>query len=185
MTKAQKVLLFIIDELQGRFSLDKLYIQKFAFLVSKLKPDLLGIYDFEPYRLGMFSGSLESVLERDKELGLIGADLRLTQEGKELLQKMKRTDEHKELDEIFLAVEQLSKEDILYLLYNLYPEFAEKSELKGMVKSFKFQSVTLDLDKLEEGESVVKTDKGNNLIVRRNKDKLSIYLGESNAKPRN
>ena len=46
LTKEQKAVLFIIDKLGERFSIDNLYIQKAVFLVSKILPESIAIYDY-------------------------------------------------------------------------------------------------------------------------------------------
>ncbi|MEM3245599.1 MAG: hypothetical protein QXN16_02420 [Candidatus Micrarchaeaceae archaeon] len=167
LTAEQKAILFIVDKLSQRFSIDKLYIQKVVFLITHLLPDTFAIYDYEPNKMGMYSAEVALTIKREEDLGLIEG-LKPTALGKEIISSISSLEPIKKVSDILSAVEGLSKYDILYLLYNLYPEFTAASEIKESVDSYKLQSVTIDTDTLKEGqETQIKTDKGNFLVIKK------------------
>jgi len=174
LTEEQAAILFIISKLSERFTIDKLYIQKIVFLVTRLLPDTLAIYDYEPAQMGMYSAEVMLTVKREEDLGLIER-LKLTPTGKDIVSQISKTESIRKIDGIFSSVEELGKSDILYLLYNLYPEFTINSQIKESVDSYKLQSATIDTKALREGaEKVIKTDKGNSIVVR--KDGMVIRI---------
>lgn len=185
LTKEQKAVLFIIDRLGERFSIDNLYIQKAVFLVSKLLPESIAIYDYEPHNMGMFSPEVESIIKREQDLGLI-KDLNVTSTGKRVIETIQKEDDVDEINQVFVDINELGKEDILYLLYQLYPEFTVNSKIKERVDSYKLQSATIDLIKLKEGDEItIKTDKGNFIKLKKTKDTVKITdyeEGKNNVK---
>lgn len=174
LTDEQKAVLFIINKLTERFAIDNLYIQKAVFLISKILPDTVAIYDYEPHNFGMFSPEVESIIKREQDLNLI-RDLEITDIGKNVIEKISNTERMKEINQIFLDIEGLGKEDVLYLLYKLYPEFTINSKIKERVDSYRLQSAIIPTGDLKDGqEIVIKTDKGNFIKVKRIRDTIKI-----------
>lgn len=181
LTDEQKAVLFIISKLTDRFAVDNLYIQKAVFLISKILPDSVAIYDYEPHNFGMFSPEVESIIKREQDLSLMN-DLKITDIGKEIIKKISNTENIRKIDQIFSDIEGLGREDVLYLLYKLYPEYTVNSTIKERVDSYRLQSAVIPTNELKEGqEMVIKTDKGNFIRVKRSGNTIKILeYGESN-----
>jgi uncharacterized protein YwgA len=167
LTSEQKAILFIVGKLRERFSIDKLYLQKMVFLISKLLPDAIAVYDYEPNDMGMYSPEVELMVKREEDLGLLKG-LEITPLGSKVLSEITKEEEIKAIEGIFGDLSELSKEDIVYLVYNLYPEFTTISKIKDIVDSYKLQSATIDVFELPEGKVIsIKTDKGNFIRIAR------------------
>jgi predicted transcriptional regulator with HTH domain len=136
--------------------------------------------------MGMFSPEVESIINREQDLGLM-KDLSITEEGKKVLSEIQKDEPIKQMGKVLSDIDELGKEDILYLLYQLYPEFTVNSRIKEQVDSYKLQSATIDLKKLEEGdEALIKTDKGNTITLKKKKNTIEIigYSGQENIRER-
>ncbi len=181
LTDEQKAVLFIISKITDRFAVDNLYIQKAVFLISKILPESVAIYDYEPHNFGMFSPEVESIIKREQDLNLM-KDLEITDVGKSVVEKISNTAGISKINQVFADIENLGKEDVLYLLYKLYPEYTVNSTIKERVDSYRLQSAVIPAGELTEGqEMVIKTDKGNFIKVKRIKDTIRITeYGESN-----
>lgn len=178
LTDEQRAVLFIVDKLSKRFAIDKLYVQKMVFLMSKIVPDSVEIYDYEPNNMGMYSPDVDLILEREQSLGVLEG-LNPTKLGNEIVSEISKEDKIKKLDTVFKEISDLNKNDIVYLLYHLYPNLTTNSTIKEKVDSYNLQSLTLDLTKLKEGkETEIKTDKGNLITIKRVKDKIHILKYE-------
>lgn len=180
LTDEQKAVLFIVNKLAEKFSVDKLYIQKVVFLMSKILPDIVTIYEYEPYKFGMFSSEVELIIRREQDLNLM-KDLNITETGKEVVASISKTEEMQQINQVFADIAGLGKEDILYLLYKLYPEFTTKSTIKERVDSYKLQSATIPTGHLKDGQDMtIKTDKGNFIKVKKENGVIKILeYGES------
>jgi len=63
----------------------------------------------------------------------------------------------------------LNDNDILYIIYNLYPEYAERSQVRNMARSENFETYEVDLNEISKRPSEVieiKSDKGNRLKIK-------------------
>lgn len=139
----QKILNFLDNEdillilTIGNAWLNRLQIQKVAFLLSKL---LRIKIDVEPYKFGPFTESLLEKLEFPANRRFIKkyeSKYGLTDEGKRvyffLIDRLKaqgREDVVKILD----MLRKMSDEDLLALTYYLFPEYAIESEIKKRVE---------------------------------------------------
>lgn len=174
LTTSQRAILFIVAKLGERFAIDKLYVQKAVFLISKLAPDSIPIFDYEPNKMGMYSPDVNLTLQREQDLGLIEG-LKITTEGQGIIKQIHNTPNIKQIEEVFTSISDLGRFDILYLLYKLYPEFTVNSKISEQVESYKLQSLTIDVTELKEGQTTtLKTDKGNIITIKKIKNVINI-----------
>ncbi|MEM3215956.1 MAG: hypothetical protein QXS81_01290 [Candidatus Micrarchaeaceae archaeon] len=115
LTLEQKAVLFIIYKLNQKFSIDKHYVQKVVFLITRLLPDAFAIYDYELYKMGMYSADVALTIQRLEDLDLIEG-LKPTALGKEIISNISLLEPIKKVSDILSAVEGLSKYDILSAL---------------------------------------------------------------------
>ena len=180
LTFEQKVILdaiYRIDDLKAKRKMSKVKFEKLMFLLAKMYPSQLEeINDtFEPYAMGPFNEYLEDDgLGRLEDLGLIKDHKEITPEGLEIAkQNIQRDDNLKEIDkslkQLIKILSPLSNNDILYITYNLYPKYAERSQVKHMAKSENFETYEVDLNEISKRPSEtieIKSDKGNRLKIK-------------------
>jgi len=157
--------------------MSKVKFEKLMFLLAKMYPSQLEeINDtFEPYAMGPFNEYLEDDgLGRLEDLGLIKDHKEITPEGLEIAkQNIQQDDNLKEIDkslkQLIKILSPLSNNDILYITYNLYPKYAERSQVKHMAKSENFETYEVDLNEISKRPSEtieIKSDKGNRLKIK-------------------
>jgi len=180
LTFEQKVILdaiYRIDDLKAKRKMSKVKFEKLMFLLAKMYPSQLEeINDtFEPYAMGPFNEYLEDDgLGRLEDLGLIKDHKEITPEGLEIAkQNIQQDDNLKEIDkslkQLIKILSPLSNNDILYITYNLYPKYAERSQVKHMAKSENFETYEVDLNEISKRPSEtieIKSDKGNRLKIK-------------------
>jgi len=180
LTFEQKVILdaiYRIDDLKAKRKMSKVKFEKLMFLLAKMYPSQLEeINDtFEPYAMGPFNEYLEDDgLGRLEDLGLIKDHKEITPEGLEIAkQNIQQDDNLKEIDkslkQLIKFLSPLNNNDILYITYNLYPKYAERSQVKYMAKSENFETYEVDLNEISKRPSEtieIKSDKGNRLKIK-------------------
>jgi len=180
LTFEQKVILdaiYRIDNLKAKRKMSKIKFEKLMFLLAKMYPsELEEISDtFEPYAMGPFSEYLDDDgLGRMEDLGLIKDYKEITPEGLEIAKQIIQQDENlkeidKSLKELIEILSPLNDNDILYIIYNLYPKYAERSQVKNMARSENFETYEVDLNEISKGPSKIikiKSDKGNRLKIK-------------------
>lgn len=142
----EKFLLLVLGEHDITLSL--LHLEKEAFLLRNFYPDLEDYMNFLAYYRGPFSREVEETIKNPSYLDnnwvyyppkssdkLSGGYIRLTDKGrreyKELYDKVKDDDKLKHLLSGIRMVrklyDNLSKEELLLLIYDTYPDYIEKS----------------------------------------------------------
>ncbi len=180
LTQEQRFLLIVLDKFGKDILKDNLYLQKVFFLITKIFPKELEYFntDYSAYNLGPYSTLVSETVERVKELGIIDRDTdNFSEEGLKLLRRVENKEKSKvqEVNEFLTAIEKIPKDELLYVIYTLYPEYAIKSKIKDQVHSALYESTTIELEKLKEGEEVMfKTDKNNFVKVIKRKGKIVI-----------
>ena len=180
LTFEQKVILdaiYRIGDLKAKRKMSKIKFEKLMFLLAKMYPsELEEISDtFEPYAMGPFSEYLDDDgLGRMEDLGLIKDYKEITPEGLEIAKQIIQQDENlkeidKSLKQLIEILSPLNDNDILYIIYNLYPKYAERSQVKNMARSENFETYEVDLNEISKGPSEIieiKSDKGNRLKIK-------------------
>jgi len=166
LTFEQRVTLdavYRINDLKAKNKMSKIKFQKLIFLLSKMYPsELEGISDmFELDAMEPYSEFLDDdCLGRLQDMGLIKDYKQITPEGLEISKQIIQQDENlrkidKSLKELIEALLPLNDNDILYIIYELYPDYVEKSQVRNMAISEKLEisdSVYDFIRKLRKGE---------------------------------
>ena len=171
----------IFNELGKKALKDNLYLQKIFFLVTKLFPKEMEYFDidYSAYNLGPYSTLVSETVERLNELDII--DLKngdLSESGHKLLKKVENEDNQKAntLNEFLNKIEKLPKDELLYVIYTLYPNYTVNSKIKKLINSHLFESATIKLENLsEDKETTFITDKGNKIRVKKSNGKIVIF----------
>ncbi|MGC8981926.1 MAG: hypothetical protein ACP5JU_03190 [Minisyncoccia bacterium] len=203
-----KKLLLIINNFKEPFFHKKLFYQKIVFLLSRMFPEYFDdiVDTFEPHHYGPYSDSLMEMADEMKTYGIIDDDGKLKDEYKKSLNLLLKEDSelaklNEKIAEMKEALNDLSEGDLIYLVYNLYPEFTEKSKIKENVDSDKLETYVINLKDLStkpkddiketifkslnnipaqdfgknsKKELIVKSDKGNQISVTIEGDKVII-----------
>lgn len=153
--------------------LDPLSVQKMAFLVTKLLPDKLEDYDrdYIPFDLGPYSELVETDIVRMQDLSLLPGNLEnkaaFKSEAARAIEKIETTDKSiQEVVNLIASFKGFSRDDLVYTVYNLYPEYASGSKIRSRVKSRRLESISIDMGDLsnQKGMEIV-TDKGRKVRV--------------------
>jgi hypothetical protein len=182
LTVNQKAVLLSLAALPPRFSHDRVYFEKVLFLLAKSDPVDLADIDatFEPWKIGPYNEYVDEVLTGLQDFGVVRGDrMALTPAGEAVAAALSKDPEvvrmRENLSTIVSAIGSFSVDDLLYLVYELYPEFAGKSEVRESARSEKLEHFSVQANKVPEGETIsVQSDKGGRLKVRREKDRLLI-----------
>ena len=182
LTLNQKAVLLSLAGLPSRYRHDRVYFEKVLFLLAKSDPKDLPDIDatFESWKFGPYNEYVDEVLTGLQEFGAIRGDqMELTPEGRTLASSLSSDAEsarlRANLANILSAVDSLSVDDLLYVVYRLYPEFTKNSEIKDAVRSKTLEHFTIKPDRVIAGETLsVESDKGGKLKVRREGDRLQI-----------
>lgn len=180
LTQEQRFALIVLNRLGKEVLTDNLYLQKIFFLVTKLFPKDMEYFDadYSAYDMGPYSTLVSETVERVNELRIVDTRTgNFSEDGKKLLRKVEGEEGEKaqELNEFLSKIEKIPKEELLYVIYTLYPEYAGNSKIKDWVHSHLFESATIKLEKLSEGEETTfMTDKGNKIRVVKKKGKIVI-----------
>ena len=161
--------------------LDATSLQKFIFLITKSFPSDFKDYnvDYEPFDFGPYSEEVENDAARLQTLGLLDDELKVPPRNSELIAQIKESNVPlmTSLADYVDAIARLSKDDLLYIVYNLYPEYTKRSKITQSVSSRNYESSTIDLKKLEENKEIfIETDKKTKLTVRFEDGKITILL---------
>ena len=106
----------------------------------------------------------------------------LSEDGKRLVKELRNDQESKpifnKIQELNETLKNLDVNDILYLTYNLYPDYAAQSTISEKVTSDKLESFKLNVNDFKEDQILsVRSDKGNDIKIKREGNKL-IILGD-------
>ncbi|MBX8636169.1 MAG: hypothetical protein KIS30_04155 [Thermoplasmata archaeon] len=166
----QKILLLSIDAMRRNgLPMDPMSVQKMVFLVTKLMPERLKDYDndYLPYDFGPYSELVETDVARMQDLGLLNGDLQVDSTFNEMKHEISRKDI--ELDEIASLVssfKDFDRDDLVYVVYKLYPDYTVGSKIKSYVRSKKLESMSFDAEGLRKEKKLeIVTDKGRKVKV--------------------
>jgi len=166
LTINQKAVLLTLSKLPPQSRHDRRFFEKLLFLVTKAQPELLeDIEDtFEGYRMGPYSEFVDELSHHLEDFGLIKR-MDLTGEGRTVAQKLAHDREIapvlESLDETLNLARDFDVNDLLYLVYKLYPPLAERSEFPEEARSDKLEHFSIPVSRLAEGQSItVSSDKG-------------------------
>jgi len=192
LTYDQKVVLDVVyraGDSKKIARMSKVKFEKILFLLSKRYPQKLEFINssFDAYAMGAYSEYIDDVLDSLSDYGLIQDHKELTDLGKKIVtQILAKEPTLKEIDhtlnEFLDFASSITDEDFLYIVYNLFPDYASKSYIKERVHSNRFESFRIDLgtnDKTSKNIIEITSDKGNTIKVKLEDDILKIVdLGE-------
>lgn len=181
LTVDQKAVLLSIASLNKKYSRFRIYFEKFLFLLTKSLPDLLEDLNdtFEAYKMGPYNEYADEILDGLRDYNLLTSEKGVSDEGKRVVSELREDQEStliiQKIAEINETLEGLNVDDVLYLTYNLYPDFAKESVIAKDVKSEKLETFKLKVNNISEGQTLtIRSDKGNNIKLKRDGNRLTI-----------
>ena len=184
LTTDQKAVLLSLASLDNKNSQYRIYFEKFLFLLTKSLPDVLEDLNdtFEAYKLGPYNEYADEIVDGLRDYNLMTSEKDLSEEGKRLANELRNDKECQpiisKIQELNETLTELNVNDLLYLTYRLYPDYASQSVIAENVKSDKLETFKLNVDNLKEGQVLsVRSDKGNDIKVKKDGNKL-IILGD-------
>jgi hypothetical protein len=180
LTETQKAVVATIAGLPRTHQSNRVLFEKVLFLLAKSVPEELPDLEesFHPYKFGPYSEFVDEQILQLGDLGLL-KDTALAPAGRELAAMLTREPSFlpiaSALARVLDAIEGFSVDDVLFLVYRLYPDFTTESEIRDRVRSPVLAHFSVDLDRVSEGQSMtVTSDKGISLNVRRKGGKLEL-----------
>ena len=159
---------------------DKTSLQKIVFLLTKSYPNDLNRYnnDFVPYDFGPYSEEVEEDVAWMQTIGVLDYQLKVREENNNLITQIESLNPEiiDHVDEFMTGFIDLNRDELLYIVYNLYPTYITSSKIVRKVnKLVKFESFKIPLSKLEETQTLqIVSDKGNVVSVRLENGKLIV-----------
>jgi len=136
----QKYALLLAGANEGEPIKGKLWWQKEMFLIEKNVPRLADELDFEPALMGPMSEALEWQIDQLESVGLIeleGHNFKLTDLGNSCLETLMGEFGHDQVSmvsELKAFLNDLSKDELLAVVYFLYPDMnIESQELRNLI----------------------------------------------------
>jgi hypothetical protein len=180
LTRTQQAVLATLARLPEPAAHNRVFFEKVLFLLSKSVPQELQDLEesFEPYKYGPYSEFLDEQLLQLQDLGLI-EDTTLKSEGRRAAGRVLGDRDFAPVSEalstIMDSLKGFTVDDLVFLVYRLYPDFTKESAIRQKVKSSRLEHYSVDVDELPEGGSfTVTSDKGSTLNVRKQGDKLLL-----------
>ena len=184
LTIDQKAVLLSLASLDKKNSRYRIYFEKFLFLLTKSLPDILEDLNgtFEAYKMGPYNEYADEIIDGLQDYNLVKSNNELSEDGKRLVKELRNDQESKpifnKIQELNETLKNLDVNDILYLTYNLYPDYAAQSTISEKVTSDKLESFKLNVNDFKEDQILsVRSDKGNDIKIKREGNKL-IILGD-------
>lgn len=181
LTINQKAVLIALSSLNEKGLHNRIYFEKFLFLLSKSLPDLLeDLADtFDAYKMGPYNEYADEIIDGLKNYNLMSSSTELSEEGKKLAEELKGDKEIlpviKKTNELDETLKGFNVDDILFLVYNLYPDYTTQSQISNNVKSHKLEAFKFNINNIDNGNiATVTSDKGHKIKVRRIGDELVI-----------
>ena len=118
-----------------------IHLQKELFILSKIKPLVQEKFNFESHYMGPYSQILSGIVEDPvyvtNAFGFQEKKVFLNKEGKEEFKKLvKEYSNKEEFQNLILSLkfirklyEKLTNDEILFLIYDTYPEYLERSKI--------------------------------------------------------
>ena len=177
----QKATLLVFSTIPDKYRKSRIFVEKFLFLLAKTLPEKLEYFDsnFEPYKFGPYNEYADEVVDSLRDFGLIDEFNDLTPQGEAIAEEIRGEEEIKPivsaLNELSNSTKNLDIDDIVYLTYNLYPDFTDKSIIKNKVRSNKLQAFKIDLKQLSENKEIVlHSDKGGSVRLKKIGTRLEL-----------
>ena len=184
LTIDKKAVLLSLASLDKKNSHYRIYFEKFLFLLTKSLPDILEDLNdtFEAYKMGPYNEYADEIIDGLQDYNLMTSNKDLSEEGRRLVQELRNDPDSQpivnKIQELNETLVNLDEDDLLYLTYNLYPDYAVQSIISEKAKSDKLEAFKLNVDNLKEGQVLsVRSDKGNNIKVKKEGNKL-VILGD-------
>lgn len=180
LTEEQKVTLYTLGLIEkNNRNLDLTSLQKILFLVTKNFPDKLSTYDedFEPFDFGPYSELLERDVARLQDLDVVDKNLVIKDDSKSLLTEFEKVNgkESTDIAEFLDGFLDLSRDDLLYVVYKLYPEYTTKSKILKKIRSTEYDAYNIDFDELKKnGSMTLVTEKGKKIMVKLVDEKIIV-----------
>ena len=130
----------------------RLWLQKEMFELAHAFDELRKEADYEAYPYGPSSERVDKVLDTLQNSGLIDEELKLTEEGLKLAEKLWREEDEKNkavIKRVKDFYESLDKDELLLYVYTKHKDMASKSEVK---KAILGRRVSIALKMLREGK---------------------------------
>jgi hypothetical protein len=178
LTTEQKVILdavYRIDTSRNNYNnVDKVKFEKILFLLSKKFPDELDYLNetFDAYAMGPYNEYLDDVMDSLLDLRLVKDYKTITEDGKRVLEGLNFRKAERKIDqalkELVVFSANLSTDDLLYIVYKLYPSYAEKSNIWHRINSDKFETIEIPVENITQNDTRtihIKSDRGNTVKV--------------------
>ena len=167
----QKVILRVLEALPPKSKGDRMFFEKFLFVLSKINSTLFqDICDtFEPHHAGPYNEYVDEVIQGLSDRDLIQHQ-ELTRSGVELVEKLRDDPEFvpalAEISELEELLRGFNLDDVLYLAYKLYPDYAVVSKIQQHVRSDTLESYEIPLAAMADDEELIfESDKGSRIKV--------------------
>lgn len=169
LNERQKILLLSIDTMRSNgLPLDPLSVQKMVFLVAKLLPERLKEYnnDYFPYDLGPYSEMVETDIVRMQDLGMLDSNLNVDSSSSGIVRNVKLDGDLRDVVDLVSSFKGFDRDDLVYVVYRLYPDYTTDSKIKSRVRSRKLEAMSFDTEGLRnEKQLEIVTDKGRKVKV--------------------
>ncbi len=142
LSPLEVAILALLSDKRGRPIKGAIRLQKLAFLLAHLRgtPELRQDLDFESLHFGPFSEVLEDTVSMMASADLLEVDYhkpetyKLTDEGLKAAADARRETPgvFEESGRLKAILAEIPPEDLIALVYELYPDYAAESELKGI-----------------------------------------------------
>jgi hypothetical protein len=185
LTEIEKAILLTLASMPPEHATDRLYFEKALFLLSRGSADDLDdlAETFEAYDMGPYSPAADDTLLRLGDLKLVGkGTMSITHEGRRIASELREDPSFRTVVEAsdhlwgVLKGERFGRNDLLYLVYALYPNFAKASKMPPSERaSSRLEHFTIrEQDVPEGGVAVFKSDKGNAIRVSKKDGRLEV-----------
>ena len=181
----EKAILLTVASLPREYAMDRLFFEKALFLLTRTGLDELDLLadSFEAYEKGPYSPMADDTLLRLGDLKLLQkGTMVITPEGSRLARELESDPEFQRVVDSSRAMwgvlrdQKFSRNDLLYLVYRLYPEYAAASTMKPEdTHSDRLEHFTVREEGVPEGGAlVIRSDKGNRLSVSKRNGRLML-----------
>jgi len=142
-----KLLILLIGAVNGRIP-SKLHVHKELFVLTRIFPKLNSLLEFEAYRKGPFSRTVQDALEDLVERGYVvnvKGGYMLSQLGKEAYSRIVEELGQKRLLDVIRRIrkmyDKLDVDELLLIIYATYPEYTIESEELRRISSRAYEII--------------------------------------------
>lgn len=173
LTLNQKAVLLSLAALPPRYQHDRVFFEKFLFLVTKSDPEELPAIDsgFEAWKIGPYNEYVDEILGDLQDFQAVTPDrMELTAEGRAAAAALVHDPEakrvHSIVEQLSSALESMDVDDLLFTVYKLFPEFASRSEIKERIHSRRLEHIHVPVSKIPDRKALIlESDKGTKVRV--------------------